>query len=172
MPNAQVIVVTSPELQAVAALDPEPDETVVVLSGGAAAPATQGFPGFSPTEAVDEDRDNWGIYVDLESYVTDQLLLGGALRYEDYSDFGNTTTGKLSAMYNFNDRWALRGTVSTGFRAPGIGELFGGAAREDFTFLDPCADVLGLIGSAGGGRDTPQPQNIIDNCATLGVPVD
>lgn len=64
----------------------------------------------------------------------------------------------------------LRGSFSTGFRAPGIGELFGGAAREDFLFLDPCADVLGQYGSANGGRDAPQPQSIISNCASLGVP--
>ncbi len=69
------------------------------------------------------------------------------------------------------EQLSVRGSISTGFRAPGIGELFGGAAREDFTFLDPCADVLGTILEADGGRleSGPQSQNIIDNCATLGV---
>ena len=64
------------------------------------------------------------------------------------------------------------GSTDGGFRAPGIGEMFGGAAREDFSFQDPCADVLGQFGSANGGRDAPQSQSIIANCAALGVPVD
>ena len=91
---------------------------------GAAAPGTQGFPGFSPTEAVDSGRDNVGIYVDLESYVTDRFLLGGAVRYEDYSDFGGTTTGKLSALFEATDTLSFRGTISTGFRAPGVQQTF------------------------------------------------
>ena len=67
------------------------------------------------------------------------------------------------------DELSFRGSFSTGFRAPGIGELFGGAAREDFTFLDPCADYTGVVGSDSGGRDDPQPANIQANCLTLGV---
>ena len=94
-----------------------------------------------------------------------------AARNSDYSTFGSESTYKVSTLYRPIDQLSLRGSFSTGFRAPGIGELFGGAAREDFTFLDPCADVLAQLGSANGGRDTPQPQNIIANCATLGVPV-
>jgi len=94
-----------------------------------------------------------------------------AARYSDYSTSGGESTYKVSTLFRPIDSLSLRGSVSTGFRAPGIGELFGGAAREDFTFLDPCADVQALAGSANGGRDTPQPQNIQDNCATLGVPV-
>ena len=93
-----------------------------------------------------------------------------AARYSDYSTSGDETTYKLSTLFRPIDALSLRASASTGFRAPGIGELFGGAAREDFTFLDPCADVLGQFGSANGGRDAAQPQNIIDNCATLGVP--
>ena len=94
-----------------------------------------------------------------------------AARYSDYSTSGGESTYKVSTLFRPIDSLSLRGSVSTGFRAPGIGELFGGAAREDFTFLDPCADVLGQAGSANGGRDAAQPQNIIDNCAALGVPV-
>ncbi len=102
----------------------------------------------------------------------DQYLeLNLAARSSDYSTSGSESTYKASLLYQPIDQLSLRGSVSTGFRAPGIGELFGGAAREDFTFLDPCADVLGQFGSANGGRDTPQPANIIANCNTLGVPV-
>lgn len=92
-----------------------------------------------------------------------------ALRSSDYSTSGSESTYKVGLLWQVNDSFSLRSTVSTGFRAPGIGELFGGSAREDFTFTDPCADFLGQLGSANGGRDASQPQNIIDTCRSLGV---
>ncbi|HEX2139696.1 MAG TPA: TonB-dependent receptor, partial [Woeseiaceae bacterium] len=101
----------------------------------------------------------------------DYLELNLAARASDYSTFGSESTWKASALWRPVEDLSFRASYSTGLRAPGIGELFGGAAREDFTFLDPCADVLALAGSANGGRDTAQPQNIIENCAALGVPV-
>lgn len=93
-------------------------------------------------------------------------------RTSDYSTSGSEPTYKIGALWQPVSDLSLRGSISTGIRAPGIGELFGGAAREDFTFLDPCSDVLGEVGSGGGGRDTAQPQNIIDNCAALGISTD
>jgi len=75
-----------------------------------------------------------------------------AARSSDYSTSGSESTYKASTLFQPTSELSLRASVSTGFRAPGIGELFGGAAREDFTFLDPCADVLGLAGSANGGH--------------------
>ena len=92
-----------------------------------------------------------------------------AVRYSDYSTSGDESTYKAGLLWQVSDAVSLRGSVSTGFRAPGIGELFGGAAREDFTFSDPCADFLGQLGSDNGGRDSAQPQNIIDTCRSLGV---
>ena len=93
-----------------------------------------------------------------------------AARVSDYSTFGSQATYKTSSLFKLTEDFSFRGSISTGFRAPGIGELFGGAAREDFLFLDPCSDVLGQYGSANGGRDSPQPQAIINNCSMLGVP--
>ncbi len=93
-----------------------------------------------------------------------------AARASDYSTFGTETTYKAGMLLRPVEGLSLRASASTGFRAPGIGELFGGAAQEHFTFLDPCSDVLGQFGSANGGRDAPQPQSIIANCAALGVP--
>ena len=94
-----------------------------------------------------------------------------AARRSDYSTSGADVTYKASTLFRPLAGVSLRGSLSTGFRAPGIGELFGGAAREDFSFQDPCSDVLAQVGAAGGGRDAPQPQRIVDNCARLGVPV-
>lgn len=97
--------------------------------------------------------------------------LNGALRMSDYSTFGSEVTHKVSSLFQPIEQLSLRGSWSIGFRAPYIGELFGGAAREDFTFMDPCTDVLGLVGTANGGRDAPASERIMNNCATLGVPV-
>lgn len=101
--------------------------------------------------------------------AADLLELNLAVRSSDYSTSGAETTYKASALWRPISELSLRGSFSTGLRAPGIGELFGGAAREDFNFLDPCADYLGTIGAANGGRDTPQSATIQANCATLGV---
>lgn len=102
--------------------------------------------------------------------IAEYLEVNGALRSSSYSSFGSASTYKLSTLWRPISDLSLRASVSTGIRAPGIGELFGGAARSDFTFLDPCADVLANVGSANGGRDSAQAQNIVDNCASLGVP--
>ena len=97
--------------------------------------------------------------------------LNVAARRSDYSTSGAEVTYKVSSLYQPAESPSLRGSLSTGFRAPGTGELFGGAAREDFTFVDPRSDVLGEVGSSRGGRDAAQPARIIANCANLGVPV-
>ncbi|MCH7743146.1 MAG: TonB-dependent receptor [Proteobacteria bacterium] len=99
------------------------------------------------------------------------LEVNVAARSSDYSTSGSESTYKGSFLWRPIDDFSLRGSISTGFRAPGIGELFGGAAREDFSFSDPCSDYSALLGSAGGGRDVAQSATIQANCATLGVPV-
>jgi iron complex outermembrane receptor protein len=101
----------------------------------------------------------------------DYLEVNIAGRNSDYSTSGAESTYKVSGLWRPIESLSLRSSFSTGIRAPGIGELFGGAAREDFTYLDPCADVLGTIPAANGGRQEtgPQPANIIANCAALGV---
>jgi iron complex outermembrane receptor protein len=91
-------------------------------NGGISAPGTQGFPGYSI--AVDGNRKDTAAYVDLESNVTKNFLGGLAVRYEHYSDFGNTVNGKASGRYDFTPQYSLRGTVSTGFRAPGVQQIF------------------------------------------------
>jgi iron complex outermembrane receptor protein len=99
------------------------------------------------------------------------LEVNAAARSSDYSSVGRESTYKIGTLWQPLESLSLRGSFSTGIRAPGIGELFGGGAREDFQFVDPCSDVLGQAGAANNGHDSPQPANIIANCATLGVPV-
>ena len=130
---------------------------------------TAGIP--SGATAGDFDVSEYYAEVNLPLLSADAMYweVNLAARYSDYSTSGSENTYKASTLFQPMEALSLRASISTGFRAPGIGELFGGAAREDFTFLDPCADVLAQAGSANGGRDTPQPQNIIDNCANPAV---
>jgi iron complex outermembrane receptor protein len=95
-------------------------------------PGAQVFPGFQPGDAGHHNRDNLSLYVDLEAEVTDRFSAAIAARYEDYSDFGTTTSGKLSARYAFTDAVALRGTVSTGFRAPSLQQQFFQSTATNF----------------------------------------
>ena len=92
--------------------------------GSSQGGGAQGFPGFSPANAIDRDRSNWGAYVDLEGKLTEAFSFGVAGRYEDYSDFGDQFTGKVSARYDFSPMFALRGAVSTGFRAPALQQQY------------------------------------------------
>jgi iron complex outermembrane receptor protein len=84
----------------------------------------QGFTGFQPSNVVDVHRSNVSGYLDLEAKPTDKLTLGLAGRAEHYSDFGDTVNGKLSARYDIAPWFALRGTASTGFRAPSLQQQY------------------------------------------------
>ncbi|MCA1714525.1 MAG: TonB-dependent receptor [Gammaproteobacteria bacterium] len=100
--------------------------------GSTLAPGSQVFPGFQPSDEADASRDSWSLYGDLEGNVTERLSLGVAARFEDYSDFGTTTSGKLSGRFAFTDRWAVRGTVSNGFRAPNLQQQFYSTTATNF----------------------------------------
>lgn len=123
-------------------------------SGAPAAAGAQVFPGFQPSNEVDEDRESIGAYVDVEANLTEQLLASLAVRAEHYSDFGDTMTGKASLRYDFTDNFALRGSVQNGFRAPSLQQQFFTATSTNFingvpfditTFpaTDPVAAALG-----------------------------
>jgi iron complex outermembrane receptor protein len=84
--------------------------------------ASNGFPGFSNIAGGKFDRRNTGLYVDGEWEPTDSLLLGAAVRFEDFQDFGTTTNYKIAANWRITDSFGLRGTASTGFKAPTPGQ--------------------------------------------------
>ena len=89
------------------------------VSGGA-----QGFAGWQPANAVDASRQDVAEYLDLETNLTDRLVVSAAVRHEHYNDFGNTTSGSLAGRFDFTDRFALRASASTGFRAPSLGQQY------------------------------------------------
>jgi len=82
----------------------------------------QGFGGFTPTNEVHNDRHNYALYAGIEADLTEKFSAGLTGRYEDYSDFGDKFSGKLSARYAFTDKVALRATASSGFRAPSLAQ--------------------------------------------------
>ncbi len=84
----------------------------------------QGFTGFNPTDAGSHSRHNVSVYAELDADLTEKLNASAAVRYEDYSDFGDTTSGKLALRYAFTDRFALRATASNGFRAPSLAQQY------------------------------------------------
>ncbi|HKK26912.1 MAG TPA: TonB-dependent receptor [Gemmatimonadota bacterium] len=92
--------------------------------GGDAAPGSQVFPGFEPASAADASRTNLGGYVDIEAPFTEKFLADIAGRYEHYSDFGSTVSGKLALRFQPNRRWTFRAAVSNGFRAPNLSQEY------------------------------------------------
>lgn len=108
----------------------------------------QSFPGLQPANAVNATRDNYGLYGDIEWDVSEDFLIGAAIRYEDFSDFGDNTSWKVNARYSLGDKGAIRGSYSTGFRAPSLHQIYlsniqtlvsGGTVSNQGTFnnVDP-----------------------------------
>ncbi|MBJ7387933.1 MAG: TonB-dependent receptor [Sphingomonadaceae bacterium] len=87
-----------------------------------AAGGAQVFPGFRPANETDVSRSSAAGYAELDADLTDQLTLQLAGRYEHFSDFGDTINGKAAARFEVIDGVALRGSVSTGFRAPSLAQ--------------------------------------------------
>ena len=90
---------------------------------GNQASGSQGFPGFSNTDAVKANRTNIGVYADAELNITKKWLVDGAVRFENYSDFGSVFTGKFATRYKVADNFNIRGSVSSGFRAPSLAQI-------------------------------------------------
>jgi len=100
---------------------------------GAARPGgAQVFPGFRQANATDKGRNSIAFYGDLEYDVTSKWLVNGAIRYENYSDFGNTTNYKLATRYKVTDKINLRGAVATGFRAPSLHQIYFNSTSTQF----------------------------------------
>ncbi len=97
-----------------------------------AGAGAQVFPGYQPLDAGSHSRHNNAVYLDLESDLTQNLTAGLAVRHEHYSDFGGTTSWKASGRYAFTDALALRGTVSTGFRAPSLQQEYYSSTAINF----------------------------------------
>jgi iron complex outermembrane receptor protein len=92
------------------------------LKGAATQPGSQGVTGFPADAAGSYSRHNTSVYMNFEQKLTQTFEMGLAGRHERYSDFGNTTTGKLSMRYEPFEGYGIRGTLSKGFRAPTLAQ--------------------------------------------------
>ena len=81
-------------------------------------------PASRPRRAGNHSRKNYAGYIDLAVAPIEALQIDVAGRVEHYTDFGDTQIGKVTARYDFNPQYAIRGTISTGFRAPTLAEEF------------------------------------------------
>lgn len=131
-------------------------ETYEVRPGDAAArykEGSQSFPGFALTDAGKHDRDNEAAYVDFALSPVEKLQLDLAGRFEHFSDFGDTAVGKLTGRYDFTPAFAVRGTFSTGFRAPTLAEEYYSATNVSptsaFVQLPPNSPAARLVGVDG-----------------------
>jgi iron complex outermembrane recepter protein len=126
------------------------DNTTGIPAGG-----SQVFPGFRPDNSLSRNRTSGAIYADLEMEPNKRLLFDLALRYENYSDFGGNLSGKLAGRYRVTDNFSLRGSTSTGFRAPALQQRYltktstvfqGGVAFDDATLPNDskAAQLLGI----------------------------
>jgi iron complex outermembrane recepter protein len=93
-------------------------------SSGVGRPGSQVFGGFTPSNATDQHRTNFGIYADAETDLSAKVLADVAARFERYSDFGSRLTGKGAVRFQPSRRLTLRAAVGTGFRAPGLSQSF------------------------------------------------
>ena len=122
-----------------------------------AAPGAQVFPGFRPGDATSQNRNNVAGYVDLEAQVVRRVLLGVAGRVEHYNDFGSTTDGKVTARFELVPGFAVRGSASTGFKAPSLGQSFFSATSTNFIngvpFENRTFPVTSPIAQALGASD-------------------
>ena len=128
---------------------------VRVLDGtnvGAIAPAgAQSFPGFQPSDATNEIRNNVAGYLDVETHPTSIFTIGAAGRAERYSDFGSTVTGKTNARLEFFPGYAVRGSVGTGFRAPSLAQEYFSSTATNFIGGVPF-DIKTFPAESPGGK--------------------
>ncbi|WP_426339161.1 TonB-dependent receptor plug domain-containing protein [Pseudoduganella sp. S-14] len=115
---------------------------------------SQGFPGFRPGDATDAKRHSNAAYIDLEADLTQKARLQGALRWEKYSDFGSTVTGKIAGSYRVADPVLLRASASTGFRAPSLQQAYFSSTYTDFVGGVPTdisiTPAVGPVGKVAG----------------------
>ena len=135
-------------------------------------PATNGFSGFSKVAAGRWDRTNTAIYVEADFEPIDPLVLSLALRSEDFSDFGSTTNYKGAANFALTDELKLRGSYSTGFRAPTPGQQNAFNITTEFNFekndlvnngtVPSTSRAVGLVLGLDGGGPALKPENSVN----------
>jgi iron complex outermembrane recepter protein len=104
--------------------DTDPGDYVVDGNGDPRPGGSQGFPGYSPDNEVNKSRSNFAAYIDTELDYSDDINLAIAVRYEKYNDFGSTFNAKIAQRIKFTPSFAMRYSMSTGFRAPSLAQKY------------------------------------------------
>ena len=125
--------------------------------GRGAGAGAQGFPGLPPASETDESRDSFAGYVEFDAEVFDGFTATAAGRYERFSDFGSTINGKLALRYELSDGFAVRGSISNGFRAPSLHQQFFTTTSTNFVVGVPVdistVPVASAVARALGSQD-------------------
>tara|TARA_R110002049_G_scaffold80402_4_gene204472 strand:+ start:5223 stop:8162 length:2940 start_codon:yes stop_codon:yes gene_type:complete len=103
---------------------------------------SQGFPGYSPENEVDKNRSNFSLYLDTEVDFSKKFMIGSALRFEYFSDFGSTLNYKLATRYKITNKFNLRSSFSTGFRAPSLAQIYYNLTFTNFIGSAPTESLL------------------------------
>ncbi|MEP6615250.1 MAG: TonB-dependent receptor [Ginsengibacter sp.] len=125
-----------------------------------ATPSAQVFPGFVNSLGGDKTRDAKAVYIDLEQDFTRNFLLAGALRFENYSDFGSTLNYKLAGRYKVTENFNLRASINSGFRAPSLQQRY--FAKTNTLFVSQGGNLVPV--QSGTFTNDSQPAQI------LGIP--
>ncbi|MDO9477737.1 MAG: TonB-dependent receptor [Pseudohongiella sp.] len=141
----------------------KPGELASYYGAGASS-----FPGYNPeVNTGSYDRDNYAGFLNFILLPADQWLVDFAVRYENYSDFGNETVGKITSRYDFTESFAVRATASTGFRAPTLGEGFYSAVNVGPTSASPQLQPNSAAAAALGFGDGLQPETSVNFSAGM-----
>ena len=129
------------------------ENTFAIGAGDAASTYKEGgqaYPGFHQSDAGGHSRKNYAAYIDFAVSPITNLQVDLAGRFEHYTDFGDAQVGKITARYDITPEWAVRGTISTGFRAPTLQEEFYSATNTSPTTatvqLPPNSAAAALLG--------------------------
>ena len=125
-----------------------------ISTGEPKAAGSQVFPGFQPSNEVNRNRNNIATYAGLEAQVSERFMIDVGGRYENYSDFGNTFTGKVAARFEVTEDVAVRGAVSNGFRAPSLNQLWFNNVSTQFV-IDPLTSQLVPARVLTGNNEDP-----------------
>jgi iron complex outermembrane receptor protein len=102
------------------------------VGSGFAAAGAQVFPGYKPANALNKSRNNIGLYADYEAELGKKVVLEGAGRFENFSDFGSNFSYKIAGKYKVIKQLSIRGAYATGFRAPSLAQRYFGNESTQF----------------------------------------
>jgi iron complex outermembrane receptor protein len=136
------------------------NENFEIIAGKVSSYEGGGSDSFSGNDPVNSgifNRYNLGGYFSLDYDVSDAFLLSGTVRGENYSDFGDTFVYKVSSRYKLSDKYTMRGSISSGFRAPSLHQIY--TEKSQYSFADGGGiDVVGLV------------NNVSPRARELGIP--